>query len=103
MQHVVSKAHTRWVAENLISGHLAHAGNHRHGTAGHSQGRCSAQKAVVWAILMAFGPEAVVTRGYWSCPAMQSGATVTTPLTHLRRPICTRVLTAPGRLSDRDG
>ena len=34
MQHMVKKAHTRWVAANLISGHLAHAGNHRHGTAG---------------------------------------------------------------------
>ena len=33
MQHMVNKAHTRWVAANLISGHLAHAGNHRHGTA----------------------------------------------------------------------
>ena len=41
MQHMVNKAHTLWVAENLISGHLAHAGNHRHGTAGHSQGRSS--------------------------------------------------------------
>ena len=36
MQHMVNKAHTGWVAANLISGHLAHAGNHRHGTAGHS-------------------------------------------------------------------
>ena len=44
MQHMVNKAHTRWVAAHLISGHLAHAGNHRHGTAGHSQGRCSAPK-----------------------------------------------------------
>ena len=34
-QYMVNKAHTRWVAANLISGHLAHAGNHRHGTAGH--------------------------------------------------------------------
>ena len=42
MQHMVKKAHTRWVAANLISGHLAHAGNHRHGVAGHSQGWCSA-------------------------------------------------------------
>ena len=54
MQHMVNKAHTRWVAANLISGHLAHAGNHRHGTAGHGQGRCIAPKAVVWAKLMAF-------------------------------------------------
>ena len=45
MQHMVSKAHTRWVAANLISGHLAHAGNHRHGTAGHSQGRSGAPQA----------------------------------------------------------
>ena len=29
MQHVVNKAHTRWVAANLISRHLVHAGNHR--------------------------------------------------------------------------
>ena len=45
MQHMVNKAHTRWVAVNLISGHLAHAGNHRHGTAGHSHGRNSATQA----------------------------------------------------------
>ena len=45
MQHIINKAHTRWVAANLISGHLAHAGNHRHGTAGHSQGRNSAPQA----------------------------------------------------------
>ena len=44
-QHVVSKAHTRWVAANLISGHLVHAGNHRHGTAGHNQGRSRAPQA----------------------------------------------------------
>ena len=43
MQHMVNKAYTRWVAANLISGHLAHAGNHRHGSAGHRQGQCSAQ------------------------------------------------------------
>ena len=61
MQHMVNKAHTRWVAANLICGHLAHAGNHRHGTAGHSQGRCSAPKAVVWGKPMAFGQRAVVT------------------------------------------
>ena len=45
MQHVVNKAHTRWVAANLISGHLVHAGNHRHGTAGQSQGRSRAPQA----------------------------------------------------------
>ena len=45
MQHMVNKAHTRWVAANLISSHLAHAGNHRHGTAEHSQGRNSAPQA----------------------------------------------------------
>ena len=38
MQHVVNKADTRWVAANLISGHLVHAGNHWHGTAGHNLG-----------------------------------------------------------------
>ena len=43
MQHMVNKAYTRWVAANLISGHLVHAGNHRHGSAGHRQGQCSAQ------------------------------------------------------------
>ena len=47
MQHMVNKANTRWVAAILISGHLAHAGNHRHGSAGHRQGQCSAQYAVV--------------------------------------------------------
>ena len=47
MQHMVNKAYTRWVAANLITGHVAPAGNHRHGTAGHSQGRCSALKAAV--------------------------------------------------------
>ena len=45
MQHVVNKALTRWVAANLISGHLVHAGNHRHGTAGHNQGGSRAPKA----------------------------------------------------------
>ena len=45
MQHVVNKAHTRWVAANLLSGHLGPVGNHRHGTAGHSQGRGRAQQA----------------------------------------------------------
>ena len=43
MQHMVNKAYTRSVAANLISGHLVQAGNHRHGTAGHKQGQCSAQ------------------------------------------------------------
>ena len=36
MHHVVNKAQNRWVAANLISGNLVHAGNHRHGTAGHN-------------------------------------------------------------------
>mmetsp|Transcript_65159 Transcript_65159/g.109182 ORF Transcript_65159/g.109182 Transcript_65159/m.109182 type:complete len:213 (-) Transcript_65159:130-768(-) len=31
---------------------------------------------------MAFGQGVVVRKGYWSCPAMQCGATVTTALTH---------------------
>ena len=39
MHHMVHKAHTCWVAANLIIGHLVNAGNKRHGTAGHSQGR----------------------------------------------------------------
>ena len=94
MQHMVYKAHTRSVAANLISGHAV---NHSHGTAGHSHGRCSAPKAVVWAKPMAFGQGAALTGGYRSCPAMQGGATVTTALTHLHRPICTRVPTTPGR------
>ena len=47
MQHMVNKAYTRWVAANVTSGHLVHAGNHTHGTAGHRQGKCSALKAVV--------------------------------------------------------
>ena len=98
MQHMVNKAHTRWLDANLISGHLAYAGNHRQGAAGHSQGWCSASKAVVWAKQMAFGQGVVVTEGYRSCPAMQCGATVTTAPTHLSRHICTRVLTASGRL-----
>ena len=42
MQHVVNKVLTRWVAANVISGHLAHADNHRHGSAGHNQGRSKA-------------------------------------------------------------
>ena len=43
MQHMVNKAYTRWVVGILISGHLAHAENHRHGSAGHRQGQCTAQ------------------------------------------------------------
>ena len=45
---------------NLISGHVAHAGNHRQGTAGHSQGWCSTQKAVVW------GKQMASAREWWS-------------------------------------
>ena len=41
MQHMVNMAYTRWVAANLISGHLVHAGHHRHGTAGTSAQECS--------------------------------------------------------------
>ena len=103
MQRMVNKARTRWVAADLITGHLAHRGKHRLGTAGHSQGRCSAPKAVVWAKRMAFGQGAVVTGGYRSYPAMQCGATVTTALTHLPRPVCKRVLNAPPRLADLEG
>ena len=100
MQHMVNKAHTGWPAAHLISGHLAHAGNHRHGAAGHSQGWCSAQKTVFLAKKMAFGQQGAVTGGYRSCPAMQCGTTVSTALTHLRKHIRTRVPTAPGRLED---
>ena len=63
MQHMVNKAFTRWVAANLISGHLVHAGNHRHGSAAHRQGQCSAQLAVVCEKAMAFGQGVVVTGG----------------------------------------
>ena len=84
MAHMVNKANTRWLAANLISGHLAHAGNHRHWTEGHSHGWCSAQRAAVWAKPMAFGQGVVVTGGYRSCPAMQCEATVTTALTHIQ-------------------
>ena len=45
MQHVVNKAHNRWVAANLISPHLVHTGNHRHGTARHNLGSSRAPKA----------------------------------------------------------
>ena len=45
MHHMVNKAHTCWVAANLISGHLVHTDNHRHGTAGHSKGTSSAPQA----------------------------------------------------------
>ena len=103
MQHMFNKAHTRWVAANLISGHLAPAGNHRHGAAGHSQGWCSASQAAVWAKQMAFGQGVVVMAGYRSCPAKRCGATVTNAPTHLRRHICTLVLTAPGRLEGPEG
>ena len=48
MQHMVNKAYTRWVAAILISGHLAHAGNHRHGSAGHRQGQKSAHCTCQW-------------------------------------------------------
>ena len=47
VQHMVNKAYTSWVAANLISGHLVHAEDHRHGTAGHRRGKCSALKVVV--------------------------------------------------------
>ena len=73
MQHMVNKAYTRWVAAILISGHLTHAGNHRHGSAGHRQGQCSAQEAVVCEQPMAFGQGVVVTGGLMvlSCDAMR--------------------------------
>ena len=63
MQHMVNKAYTRWVAANLISGHLVHAGNHKRGTAGHRQAQCSAQEAMVCEKPMAFGQGGVVTGG----------------------------------------
>ena len=63
MQHMVNKAYTRWVAANLISGRPLHAGNHRHGSAGHRQGQCSSEEAVVCEKQMAFGQGVVVTGG----------------------------------------
>ena len=45
MQHVVNNTFTRWLAAKLISSHLAHTDNHRHGSAGHNQGRYTAPKA----------------------------------------------------------
>ena len=48
MQHVVNKADSRWVAANLISGHLVHVGNHRHGTTGQEQGSASSGCVGVW-------------------------------------------------------
>ena len=60
MQHMVNKAHTHWVAANLISGHLARAVNHSHGTAGHSQGRYSAPQA---ADVQVFGPRNLIEGG----------------------------------------
>ena len=66
MQHMVNKACTLWVAAILISGHLAHAGNHRHGSAGHRQGQCSAQYAVV----------CEKTNGLWPGSGCPGGLTV---------------------------
>ena len=45
VRHVVNKALTRWVAANLISGHLAHASYQRQGSAGQHQGRSMGPKA----------------------------------------------------------
>ena len=45
MQDVANKAHTPWVAVKLISGHLVHTGNHKHGTAGQNLGRGWTPKA----------------------------------------------------------
>ena len=73
MQHMVNKAYTRWVAAILISGHLAHAGNHRHGSAGHRQGQCSAQYAVVCEKPNGLRPMSGCHRGLTvlSCDAMR--------------------------------
>ena len=60
MQHVVNKALTRRVAANLISSHLAHAGNHRHGSSRHNQGRSRAPKA---ADVYVFGEPNPIERG----------------------------------------
>ena len=49
MQHMVNKAYTRLMAANLISGHLVHAGDHRHGTAGHRH-RVSAALSKQWSV-----------------------------------------------------
>ena len=42
---MVDKAHTRWMAANLNSGNLVHAGNHRRSTAGQNLGRGWTPKA----------------------------------------------------------
>ena len=60
MQRVVNKAHTRWVAANLISGHLVHASNHRQMTAGHNLGRGWTPKA---ADLQVFGKPIAIEGG----------------------------------------
>ena len=62
MQHVVNKAHTRCVAANLISGQLVHAGNHRHGTAGHNLRRGWTPKA---ADVRVFGNPIPIEGGIW--------------------------------------
>ena len=47
MQHVVNMAHTRWLAANLVSGHLVHAGDHR-AQPGQEQGSASRGRVDVW-------------------------------------------------------
>ena len=73
MQHVVNKAHTRWVAANLISGHLLHAGNHRHRTAGHNLGRGRTPKAAnvqLFGKLIPIGGQCEYNHRNWSSTAV---------------------------------
>ena len=59
-QHVVNKALTRSVAANLISSHLARAGDHKDGSAGHNPGRSMAPKA---ADVQVFGVPSLIQGG----------------------------------------
>ena len=56
MQHVVNKAVTGWIAAHLISGHLAHTGNHRHWSAGQDRGRDRAPEAADVQVLGGLSP-----------------------------------------------
>ena len=60
MQHVVNKAHTPWVGANLKRRHLMHAGNHKHGTAGHNLDTGWTPKA---AAVQVFGKRIPIRRG----------------------------------------
>ena len=63
MQHMVNKAYTRWVAANLISDHVVHAGNLGKGLQCTDGVRAVLSKQ--WSVRkpMAFGQGVVVTGG----------------------------------------